>query len=85
MELKPSEHYNPYDYALHESQPEPEPVNEREPFTDAMRHGDLIAGHQRNRMLSDYPKRTRPWVRIWAIVTLTMFLGAIVIDLTRVL
>lgn len=86
MEFKPSEHYNPYeDQALHELQPESEPINEREPYNDVVQFGDIMVGHQRNRTLSDYPKRMRPWVRIWAIFALTIFLGTIVIDLIHLL
>jgi len=70
---------HPYeDKLLTETQPEPPTVNTREPFNDVVKHGDIIAGFQRNRTLSDYPRRLRPWVRFSAIATLLLFAGSII-------
>lgn len=39
---------HPYeDPTIHTSQSEPPAYNDREPFNDAVKHGDLIVGYQR--------------------------------------
>lgn len=68
---------------LSETQPDVPTLNQREPFNDAIRHGDIIAGYQQNRTLSDYPKRLRPLVRLYAILTLILIAGAVVWRLVR--
>lgn len=66
--------FNPYeDGTIIETQSDDVPVlNHREPFNDVIKHGDIITGYQRNRTLSDFRKGIRPWVRIFAIVTLLL-------------
>lgn len=75
---------NPYeDKTLAEMQPDTPILNEREPFNAGTKHGDIIVGHQRNRTLADYPRRARPWVRIYAIMTLVVFAVGILLDLVH--
>jgi hypothetical protein len=69
---------NPYeDLTLHESLPEQPTLNNREPFNDIIEHGDIIAGYQQNRTLSDFPQHVRPMVKYFAIVSLLLFLGSL--------
>ena len=75
---------NPYDDdSISYMQPEELAPDQREPFNDAVKHGDIIVGYQRNRTLSDYPRRTRPWVRLYAIVSLVLFAVVILWDIVR--
>ncbi|MFB5192445.1 hypothetical protein [Alicyclobacillus fastidiosus] len=81
MNLDPK-HVNPHDDpSLHEVQPQPPTIDHREPFNDVVKHGDIVVGHQQNRVLSDYPKRVRPAIRAWSIVALALVLATIVYNL----
>lgn len=74
--------FNPYeDKTLTATQPDVPILNQREPFNDAIKHMDIIAGQQRNRTLSDYPRRVRPWVRLYAIIALLLFALGIILDI----
>ena len=69
---------HPYeDPSLHTSQPEPPTLNEREPFNDAVKHGDLIVGYERNRTLEDYPRRLRPFVKFAALAGVVLLVGSL--------
>lgn len=73
--------FHPYENEnLREEQPEPPIANKREPFNDYVKHQDIIVGHQRNRTLSDYPRTVRPWARIYAILSLGIIVGSILIS-----
>lgn len=75
---------SPYeDENLVETQPDTPFVNQREPFNDVIKHGDIVTGYQRNRTLSDYPRRIRPWVRLYAIGTLLILVLGIIWGLFR--
>jgi hypothetical protein len=70
--------YDPHDdNSLTETQPGTPVVSDREPFNDAVRHGDMAVGYQRNRTLSDYHPRVRPWVRVYAIIMLGIIAGSV--------
>ena len=74
--------YNPYeDKTLTETHPEP-PIldNRHEPFNDALKYENLLAGRQRNRTISDYPRRQRPWVKVFAISCLALFVIGLLWD-----
>lgn len=78
--------YNPYeDKSLREMQPEPPEPDQREPFNDVVKYGDIVVGYERNRTLSDYPKRARPWVRLYAIVVLVILAGGLVLEVVHLL
>ena len=69
---------HPYeDPSLHTSQPEPPTLNEREPFNDVVKHGDLIVDYQRNRTLEDYPRRLRPFVKFAALAGVVLLVGSL--------
>jgi hypothetical protein len=81
-EFDPTEHYNPYvDATLHELKAEPPVVDHREPFNDAIKYGDMLAGHQQNRVLSDYPKKMRRKVRLWSMIALAWVMATFVYGL----
>lgn len=68
--------YNPYeDKTLTQTQPEPPPILEsaNEPFNDAIRYENLVAGRQRNCTTSGYPRAKDPWVRVSVISFLVLF------------
>ncbi len=69
-----SDRYNPYeDPSLIQTQSSEEPIlSDREPFNDVSRHFDIINGYQRNKILSHYPRRARPWIRVGAVVVLLL-------------
>jgi hypothetical protein len=75
--------YNPYeDPKLVQSEAEESVIlNTREPFNDVVKHQDIVVGHQRNRTLSDYPRNARPWVRLYALLTLAILLGSLIWNL----
>lgn len=78
------EHFNPYkDTTPSVEQAELETPGEREPFNDYVAYQDTVVGHQRNRTLSDYPRKLRPWVRISAIISLLVIAGGIVWDISH--
>lgn len=82
IEIVLTDDFHPYeDKTLTESQPEQPIVTDREPFNDMVKHGDIIAGYQRNRTLSDYPRRMRPWVRLYAIAILVLLVGSLIMPL----
>ena len=74
--------YNPYeDPKLVETETsDPVDINTREPFNDVVKYQDIIVGHQRNRTLSEYSRKARPWVRLYAIVILILLIGGFVWD-----
>lgn len=74
--------YNPYkDKTLTEAQPEPPTLEYgNEPFNDAIRYENLVSGRQRNRTISDYPRRQRPWVKVSAVSCLVLVVLSLLWD-----
>lgn len=79
--------YNPYDDSkLVATQTNESPkISSREPFNDAVKHQDIIAGYQQNRTLSDYPRKARSWVKLYAIVVLLLLIGGFVWDYSNLM
>ena len=78
--------YSPYeDKSLREIQPDSPVLNQREPFNDYIKHGDIITGYQRNRTLSDYPRSTRHFVKLNAIIMLVLILAGALWDILSML
>ena len=68
--------YNPYsDTTLHETQPDPPTLNDREPFNDVVKQGDIVVGYRRNRTLDQYPTRVRPFMKFYVIAGFVLFVG----------
>lgn len=73
--------FHPYtDKTLTETQPDSPILLHNEPFNDGIKHGDIVAGHHQNRTLSDYPRKARPWIRIYAIASLLLFVAGVIWD-----
>lgn len=85
LTVEPTQSFHPYeDKTLSETQPDrPTVIDDREPFNDVIKHGDIVVGYRRNRTLSDYPRGVRPWIRLYAIAALVLLVIALGWNLIR--